>query len=73
MAFAASAPSGGRPSTIVGPANNSVVVARVDQINFDVKPDIETDLSSALGQLRLSQEGTEFWSLVTAAAEVIRR
>ena len=73
VAFAASAPSGGRPSTIVGPANNSVVVARVDQINFDVEPDIETDLSSALGQLRVSQEGTEFWSLVTAAAEVVRR
>ena len=73
VAFAASAPGGGRPSTIVGPANNSVVVARVDQINFDVKPDIETDLSSALGQLRVSQEGTEFWSLVTAAAEVVRR
>ncbi|RZO76212.1 MAG: hypothetical protein EVA61_02395 [Litorivicinaceae bacterium] len=73
VAFAASAPSGSRPSTIVGPANNSVVVARVDQINFDVEPDIETDLSSALGQLRVSQEGTEFWSLVTAAAEVVRR
>ena len=72
MAFAASAPGGGRPSTIIGPANNSVVVARVDQISFDVEPDIETDLSSALGQLRVSR-GTEFWSLVTAAAEVVRR
>ncbi len=73
VAFAASAPSEGRPSTFVAPANNSVVVARVDDIRFDAKPDSDTDLSSALTQLRMSQEGSEFWSVVTAAAELVKR
>ncbi len=73
VAFAASAPGEGRPSTFVAPANNSVVVARVDQINFDVKPDSNTNLLPALSQLRTSQEGSEFWSVVTAAAELVKR
>ena len=73
VAFAASAPNEGRPSTFVAPVNNSVVVARVDQIRFDAKPDSETNLASALSQLRTSQEGSEFWSVVTAAAEVVKR
>jgi peptidyl-prolyl cis-trans isomerase D len=73
VAFAASAPNEGRPSTFVAPVNNSVVVARVDQIRFDGKPDSETNLASALSQLRTSQEGSEFWSVVTAAAEVVKR
>ncbi|NCW73858.1 MAG: hypothetical protein EBW06_04600 [Gammaproteobacteria bacterium] len=73
VAFAASAPNEGRPSTFVAPVNNSIVVARVDQIRFDAKPDSETNLASALAQLRTSQEGSEFWSVVTAAAEVVKR
>jgi len=73
VAFAASAPNEGRPSTFVAPVNNSIVVARVDQIRFDAKPDNETNLASALAQLRTSQEGSEFWSVVTAAAEVVKR
>ena len=66
VAFAASAPSQGRSSTFIAPASDSVVVARVDQINFEVQPDSETNLSSALTQLRTNQEGREFWSVVTA-------
>jgi len=73
VAFAASAPSEGHPSTFVAPVNNSVVVARVDEIRFDTKADSEPNLSSALSQLRTSQEGSEFWSVVTAAAEVVKR
>ena len=73
VAFAASAPSEGRPSTFIAPVNNSVVVARVDQIRFDTKAGSETNLASALSQLRTSQEGSEFWSVVTAAAEVVKR
>ena len=72
-AFAASAPSEGRSSTFVAPTSDSVVVARVDQINFEVQPDSETNLSSALSQLRTSQEAGEFWSVVTAAAEMVKR
>jgi peptidyl-prolyl cis-trans isomerase D len=73
VAFAASAPSEGRSSTFVAPTSDSVVVARVDQINFEVQPDSETNLSSALSQLRTSQEAGEFWSVVTAAAEMVKR
>jgi peptidyl-prolyl cis-trans isomerase D len=72
VAFAASAPSQGRSSTFIAPAGDSVVVARVDQINFEVQPDSETNLSSALTQLRTNQEGREFWSVVTAV-EVVKR
>ena len=72
VAFAASAPSQGRSSTFIAPASDSVVVARVDQINFEVQPDSETNLSSALTQLRTNQEGREFWSVVTAVEAVKR-
>ena len=73
VAFAASAPNEGRPSTFIAPTTDAFVVARVDQINLDATIENGTDLSSALSQLRTSQEGSEFWSVVTTAAEVEKR
>ena len=73
VAFVASAPNEGRPSTFIAPTNDAFVVARVDQINLNAKTENDTDLSSALSQLRTSQEGSEFWSVVTRAAEVEKR
>ena len=73
VAFAASAPNEGRPSTFMASTNDAFVVARVDQIDLDAKSENDTDLSSALSQLRTSQEGSEFWSVVTRAAEVEKR
>ena len=73
VAFAASAPNDGRPSTFIAPTTDAFVVARVDQINLDATIENGTDLSSALSQLRTSQEGSEFWSVVTTAAEVEKR
>ena len=63
----------GRPSTFMASTNDAFVVARVDQIDLDAKSENDTDLSSALSQLRTSQEGSEFWSVVTRAAEVEKR
>ncbi|MEE2820562.1 MAG: SurA N-terminal domain-containing protein [Pseudomonadota bacterium] len=73
VAFAASAPNEGHSSTFIAPTNDAFVVARVDQIDLDAKTENDTDLSSALSQLRTSQEGSEFWSVVTRAAEVEKR
>lgn len=73
VAFAASAPNEGRPSTFIAPTTDAFVVARVDQIDLDATTENGTDLSSALSQLRTSQEGSEFWSVVTTAAEVEKR
>ena len=73
VAFAASAPKEGRPSTFIASTNDAFVVARVDQIDLDAKSENNTDLSSALSQLRTSQEGSEFWSVVTRTAEVEKR
>ena len=73
VAFAASAPNEGRPSTFIAPTTDAFVVARVDQINLNATIENGTDLSSALSQLRTSQEGSEFWSVVTTAAEVEKR
>ena len=73
VAFAASAPNEGRPSTFVAPTTDAFVVARVDQIDLDATIENGADLSVALSQLRTSQEGSEFWSVVTTAAEVEKR
>ncbi len=73
VAFAASAPHEGRPSTFIAPTTDAFVVARVDQIDLNATIENGTDLSSALSQLRTSQEGSEFWSVVTTAAEVKKR
>ncbi len=73
VAFAASAPNDGRPSTFVAPTTDAFVVARVDQIDLDATIENGADLSSALRQLRTSQEGSEFWSVVTTTAEVEKR
>ncbi len=73
VAFAASAPNEGRPSTFIAPTTNAFVVARVDQIDLDATIENGADLYSALSQLRMSQEGSEFWSVVTTAAEVEKR
>ena len=74
VAFAASVPLDGKASTLVGEiANNEVVVARIDSVNFNVGPASDNNLKSALTQLRKNQEGSEFWSVVTTTLEVNKR
>jgi len=74
VAFAASAPSDGRASTFVGEiANNEVVVARIDFMKLNTEPASDNDLKAPLTQLRINQEGSEFWSVVTTTLEVNKR
>ena len=74
VAFAASAPMDGKASTLVREiANNEVVVARIDSVNFNAGPIADNNLKSALTQLKKNQEGSEFWSVVTTTLEVNKR
>ncbi len=74
VAFAASAPTQDRPSTFVAEtAVDTVVVARVDTLSLEKGAPSESNLEAALAELRTTQEGSEFWSIVTSAAEVVKR
>jgi peptidyl-prolyl cis-trans isomerase D len=74
VAFAAPAPTQDRPSTFVAEtAVDTVVVARVDTLNLEKGATSESNLEAALAQLRKTQEGSEFWSIVTSTAEVVKR
>ena len=74
VAFAAPAPTQDRPSTFVAEtAVDTVVVARVDTLSLEKGAPSESNLEAALAQLRTTQEGSEFWSIVTSAAEVVKR
>lgn len=74
VAFTAPAPSQDRSSTVVAEtAADTVVVARVDALSLEKGMTNESNLEAALAQLRTTQEGSEFWSIVTSAAEVVKR
>ena len=52
--------------TFVGEiANNQVVVARSTSVEVKTEPASDNNLKAPLTQLRISQEGSEFWSVVT--------
>ena len=42
-------------------------------LNLEKGATSESNLEAALAQLRKTQEGSEFWSIVTSAAEVVKR
>lgn len=74
VAFAAPAPTQVRSSTFVAEtAADTVVVARVDTLSLEKGTTNESNLKAALAQLRTTQEGTEFWSIVTSATELVKR
>jgi peptidyl-prolyl cis-trans isomerase D len=74
VAFAAPAPTQNHSSTFVAEiAADTVVVARVDALSLEKGTTNESNLEAALAQLRTTQEGSEFWSIVTSAAEMVKR
>lgn len=74
VAFAAPAPTNSRPSTFVSEiAADTVVVARVDALSLEKSETDKSNLGAALSQLRTTQEGSEFWSIVTSNAELVKR
>jgi hypothetical protein len=74
VAFAAPSPTKNRSSTFVAETSpNTVVVARVDALSLEKSTTNESNLEVALTQLRTTQEGSEFWSIVTSRAELVKR
>jgi hypothetical protein len=74
VAFAAPAPNKDRSSTFTAETStDTVVVARVDALSLEKSRVNESDLESALAQLRTTQEGNEFWSIVTSNAKLVKR
>lgn len=74
VVFAASAPSIGKPSTLVSSVDTTrIAVVRVDQMELG-KVDIEgpSQLIDAISQMRTTQEGSEFWNVVKSRVEVVK-
>ncbi len=74
VVFAASAPSIGKPSTLISPIDATrIAVVRVDQMELG-EEDIEgpNQLIDAISQMRTTQEGSEFWNVVKSRVEVVK-
>ncbi len=72
-AFGAAAPEENQVSTAIESYADQRIVARVTDVTLgNADPERVAQLRDAVTQLRVTQEGTEYWNVVLNATEVVR-